>query len=233
MSAQKGCELIRDLFSRPLATGEVAFVYLGYAGIVLRLEDTVMAFDVANLLENSAIAAFERLDLLVFTHNHGDHYNRARARRILKDTAAHIVAQKQVAEDLGGAQLDRLTIAEHRSPFSVGGLEVVAINGVHPRPINVYRVKKGRLGVFHGGDSGYSSVKDFPAQLAFLPTGVPSPSCSPESAFRFTLDLNPRVAVAMHGTPAQMNSFKALVKRKLPDTTVLIPRKNVTETILL
>jgi len=75
--------------------------------------------------------------------------------------------------------------------------------------------------------------KDYPAKLAFLPTGLPSPSCSPESALKFTLDLKPRVAVAMHGKLAQMNKFKTLVKKGLLDTTVIIPEKNKTETVLI
>ena len=221
-------------YSNQIYSNEIAFLYLGYAGVVLRIEDKAAAFDIANLLGNSEIAALSRLDLLAFTHSHMDHYNHARARRILKETDAHIVAQKQVAEDLkGGAHLERLTVAEHRKSIRVGGFEVVAIDGVHPRPISIYRIKKGRFSVFHGGDSGYCPVKDYPTKLAFLPTGLPSPSCSPESALKFTLDLKPHVAVAMHGKLAQMNKFKTLVKKELPDTTVIIPEKNKTETVLI
>lgn len=226
--------LIGDFLSQPLEKDEIAFLYLGYAGVVLRLEDKVAAFDVANLLGNSEIAALSRLDLLAFTHSHSDHYNRARARRILEETDAHIVAQKQVAEHLkGGATLERLTVADHRKPIRVGGFEVIAIDGVHPKPISIFRISKGRFSVFHGGDSGYCPVKDYPAKLAFLPTGSPSPSCSPESALEFALDLKPHVAVAMHGRPAQMNKFKTLIKKELPDVTVIIPEKNKTETALI
>jgi L-ascorbate metabolism protein UlaG (beta-lactamase superfamily) len=217
--------LIREFLSKPLEKDEIAFLYLGYAGVVLRLEDKV---------GNTEIVALSRLDLLAFTHSHTDHYNRARARRILNETDAHIVAQKQVAEDLKGvAPAGRLTVSEHRKSIRVGGFEVVAIDGVHPRPISVYRISKGRFKVFHGGDSGHCPVKDYPAKLAFLPTGLPSPSCSPESALKFALDLKPHVAVAMHGRPAQMNKFKTLIKKELPGVTVIIPRKNKTETVII
>lgn len=224
--------LIREFLSQALEKDEIAFLYLGYAGVVLRLEDKVIAFDIANLLGNSEIAALSRLDLLVFIHSHADHYNRARTRRILKETEAHIVAQKQVTEDLKDkASFERLTIAEHRKSIRVGGFEVVAIDGVHPRPISVYRISTSRFSVFHGGDSGYCQVKDYPANLAFLPTGFPSPSCSPESAVKFILDLKSHTAVAMHGKVAQMSKFKTLVKKELPDTTVIIPEKNKIETV--
>ena len=231
---QDRSELIREFFSLSLEKREIAFMYLGYAGIILRVEDRAVAIDIANLLGNKEIDAFSKLDLLVFTHNHTDHYNRARARKIVETTNAHVVAQAQVADDLKGSfPLDRLTTASPRTSIRAGGFEIIAVEGVHPRPINVYRITKGMFSVFHGGDSGYSPVKDYPAKVAFLPTGRPSPSCSPESALKFALDLKPSVAVAMHGNPAQLNKFKGLVEKDMPDTTVIIPEKYEVETVVL
>ena len=231
---QDRSELIREFFSLSLEKREMAFMYLGYAGIILRVEDRVVAIDIANLLGNKEIDVFSKLDLLVFTHSHGDHYNRARARKILETTNAHVVAQAQVADDLKrSVPLDRLTTTSPRTSIRAGGFEIIAVEGVHPRPISVYRISKGIFSVFHGGDSGYSPVKDYPAKVAFLPTGMPSPSCSPQSALKFALDLRPSVAVAMHGNTAQLNKFKGLVEKDIPDTTVIIPEKFEVETIFL
>ena len=47
------------------------------------------------------------------------------------------------------------------------------------------------------------------------------------------LDLKPSVAVAMHGNPAQLNKFKGLVEKDMPDTTVIIPEKFEVETVAL
>lgn len=204
----------------------MAFMYLGYAGVILRLDDRAMAIDIANLLGNEEIDAFSKLDLLVFTHNHSDHYNRARARRILKTTDVHVVAQAKIAEDLkGSVPPDRLTDAQPGTSVDAGGFEVTAIEGVHPRPINIYRITRDMFSIFHGGDSGYSSVKEYPAKMAFLPTGRPSPSCSPESALRFAQDLKPSVVVAMHGSPDQLAKFKRLIEKDMPDTTIIIPER--------
>lgn len=128
---------------------------------------------------------------------------------------------------------ERLVATENGKSVSVGGFEVVAIDGIHPRPISVYRISTSRFSVFHGGDSGYRPVKDYPAKLAFLPTGFPSPSCSPESALRFALDLRPHVVVATHGKLAQMNKFRTLVEKELPETAVIIPEKNKLESALI
>jgi L-ascorbate metabolism protein UlaG (beta-lactamase superfamily) len=221
---------IREFLLQPLDKDQAAFLYLGYAGIVLRLDDRIMAFDIANLLGKNEIADLNRLNLVAFTHSHADHYNRARARGVLKDTQAYIIASKQVAENLKGSNsLERLIIAENGKSINVNGFEVAVIEGIHPRPISIYRISTSRFSVFHGGDSGYSPVKDHPAKLAFLPTGFPSPSSSPESALSFALDLSPHTIVAMHGKLAQMSKFKTLVGKELPETTVIIPEKDRTE----
>ena len=226
--------LIREFCSLSLEKRDIAFIYLGCAGIIFKVEDRVVAIDIGSLLGNREIAAFSNLDLLLFTHTHYDHYHRARTRKMLEKTSAHIVAQQQVAEDLKGrVPLDRLTTAKSGISIRAGGFEIISVNGIHPRPISIYRIRKGKFSVFHGGDSGYSPVKDYPAEVAFLPTGDPSPSCSPESALKFTIDLKPSVAVAMHGKPAQMNRFKDLVKKDIPNTTVIIPKKYDVETVAL
>jgi L-ascorbate metabolism protein UlaG (beta-lactamase superfamily) len=206
--------LVGEFLSSSLGKREVSFLYLGYAGIILRMEGGVVAFDVANLLGSAEIAAVSKLDLLFYTHSHSDHYNRAPTRKLVKGTDVHIVAQQQVAEDLSGrVPPDRLTVAEPGKTISVAGFEVDVVEGVHPRPISIGRIKKGDLSVFHAGDSGYVPVRRYAAQVAFLPTGRPSPSCSPESALDFTLDLRPRVAVAMHGHKTQLTKFSTEISR--------------------
>lgn len=54
-----------------------------------------------------------------------------------------------------------------------------------------------------------------------------------QSALKFALDLKPSVAVAMHGNPVQLNKFKGLVEKDMPDTTVKIPEKSEVETVAL
>ena len=218
--------MVRELFAMSLEDREIAFMCLGYAAVILRVEDRTVAIDVGDLLTDEEMAAFEDLALLIFTHNHWDHYDLRATVKILEKTDAKIVAQQQVAEDLRGKiPSNRLIAAKPRTTLSVDDFEINAVDGIHPRPISVYRIEKGTSSIFHGGDSGYVPVKDYPANLAFLPTGSPSPTCSPENALSFTLDLKPKVAVAMHGTPTQMNKYKKIVEKRMPDTSVIIPKK--------
>ncbi|MFB0543445.1 MAG: MBL fold metallo-hydrolase, partial [Candidatus Bathyarchaeia archaeon] len=185
---------VRELFSLPLGRGEAGFMYLGYSGVVLRMMGGTIAFDVADLLKGEEIGALESLDLLIFTHSHGDHYKSGETLEILRATGAQILAEPLVAGDLRGkVPSDKLTTAEPGKTYDIGDFKITAIRGIHRGPINLYHVKMGESSVFHGGDSGYVSVEEYPADLAFLPTGRPSPTASPEDALRMAMDLKPKV----------------------------------------
>jgi L-ascorbate metabolism protein UlaG (beta-lactamase superfamily) len=59
--------------------------------------------------------------------------------------------------------------------------------------------------------------------LAFLPTGDPSPTASPQDAFNMASDLKPSVVVAIHGSSSQSKDFENRIKGAMPNTTVIIP----------
>jgi len=225
---------IRELFSTPLGEGEAAFVYLGYSGVVVKTEDKAVAFDVANLMKSDEISALEGLDALFFTHGHSDHYSSREALEVVGMTGARVVAEQSVAWDLRTKiPSDRLMAAEPGTTFNIGGMEVNAIEGVHRGPINLYRVTLGDLRVFHGGDSGYVPVKEHPSELAFLPTGSPSPTASPRDALRMALELKPRAVVAVHGSPTQNREFGRSAREKMPGVTVLVPERYQLEKVTL
>ncbi len=112
------------------------------------------------------------------------------------------------------------------SSFKVNGIQVKLHRGVHPRPINQFRVSIGQLKVLHAADSGYWPVGTGKIDVAFLPTGTPSPTCHPGVALAMAMDIKPTFAVAVHGDKKQRQKFKALVRHELPDTTVVIPQEN-------
>ncbi len=88
------------------------------------------------------------------------------------------------------------------------------------------RVSIGRLKVFHAADSGYWPVGKKKVDVAFLPTGTPSPTCHPSVALAMVMDIKPTFAVAIHGDDEQRQKFKDLVEYEVPDTKVVIPRVN-------
>ncbi|UCE09149.1 MAG: MBL fold metallo-hydrolase [Candidatus Thorarchaeota archaeon] len=219
---------IRRLYSLTLEKKEIAFLYLGASRVIVRTDNGTAAIDTARFPTQIQSMAIKELDLILYTHTHSDHYNRGAARRLFGATRAHIVAERQVADDLEKyVPSDKLTSRnpeDKKDIFTVGNAKVASLVGVHPRPISMFRVSWGRTSIFHAGDSGYMSWRNFKSNVAFLPTGSPSPTCAPEVALAMAMDLQPSVAVAFHGTGKQTKRFKGLVEREFSDCEVIIPK---------
>lgn len=217
-------EALQAFFELHLEGPDIAFLYIGYAGILLRTSELSLAFDLGKSLKKEGVDFIPRLDLLFLTHTHWDHYHAPNVRRIHQETSAHIIAEPQVAADLvKRIPSSHLTFADTNSVATVNDINLRSFEGVHPRPITLFHVAKDKFSVFHAGDSGYVPVKNHPANLAFLPTGTPSPSCTPETALKFTLDLQSKVVVPMHGNARQMNKYKELAEDAVPGIQVVIP----------
>ena len=73
------------------------------------------------------------------------------------------------------------------------------------------------------GDSGYMQVGSQNVDVAFLPVGLPSPTCTPEIALAMTKWLKPKIVIPMHGKAKQMSEFTKLVGETRPRTKVVIP----------
>jgi L-ascorbate metabolism protein UlaG (beta-lactamase superfamily) len=199
-------------------------MYLGNSGVILRTREGTIAFDVANLLTSEEVNAMQNLDIILFTHGHEDHYKQKNTVEMVNATGACVVAEPSVASDLRGKlPADELVSAEPGGTYDVGDFKVAAISGVHRGPIDLYHVKAGGLSMLHCGDSGYVSLKEHTAKIAFLPTGNPSPTASPKDALRMALDCRPKVAVAIHGSGAQKKEFEKELKRQMPETAIIIP----------
>ena len=218
---------IKELFTLPLEKNEIAFIYFGYSGVVFRAKDKTIAVDMSKMCIDSddQIKALENLDIQLYTHGHGDHFDVGTTKKIFEVTGAEIVAEPQVAKELRTkVPANKLKASTSGEALSIDNVEITAVSGIHPGSIHLYHMKWPDFSIFHGGDSGYISLRDYPADVAFLPTGAPSPSCSPENAFKMALDINPKAVVTMHGSQDQMQKFKAMVEKEIPDIKVVIPR---------
>jgi L-ascorbate metabolism protein UlaG (beta-lactamase superfamily) len=181
-------------------------------------------FDPAGFLKNDEVAALKtKLNLLLYTHNHFDHFKAGSAQTIFKETQASVLAEAKVAEKLAGKiPSDKLVKAESGKTYNFGDIIVRAIAGIHRGPIMLYQVKMDEATIFHGGDSGYVTLTDYPSNVAFVPVGRMSPTASPENAYKMVADVKPQVAVAMHGSAGQKKQFESKVKEGMPQTTVAI-----------
>jgi len=225
-----GSTSFEELFKVSLEKNEIAFIYLGYAGIILKTKDKALAIDLGKkCLNYEDIMAIETLDIQLYSHTHWDHFDVDVTKELFTTTRAKIVAESQVYEELSKTMVSEtsvLHIAKPGETLTINGFEVDTVVGVHPRPICIFRVKWADFSIFHGADSGPVPLENYYADVAFLPTGTPSPTCSPENALKMALDIKPKVIVAMHGTLKQMTKFKTITQKNMPDVKIILPQQN-------
>ncbi|MFX0183496.1 MAG: MBL fold metallo-hydrolase [Candidatus Hodarchaeota archaeon] len=231
MTAKKRLDPISDLITLSLKENDCAFIYFGWAGILLKANQRIIAFDLCAydniLLKKKNVEKITTLDLQFNSHIHRDHFIPGSTKQLFHQTGAKIIANPQIFEELKNEIPNEfLFSAIPNKPITVGDFTVNSIEGIHLSPISVFHVKWNGLSVFHGADSDYVPLENYQADLAFIPTGYPSPSCSPEKGVKMVLDIKPTIVVAIHGKKAEMGKFKALVTKEIPDTEVVIPEKN-------
>jgi len=219
---------IRELYATPLTKGEIAFVYFGWAGILLRTTDHVLAFDLCDVgFRRDEVDALARLDVHCYSHTHADHWHAPLAKAIQKRTGVPMVVEPAIAEE-GEVPAKDLVIARPGKLIAVGTISLTPITGVHPRPITLFHARckgpSGAMSLFHGADSGYVPLAGLKADIAFVPTGMPSPSCSAETAVAMVRDLGVRTAVAVHGSASNMKAFKSLAEKEIPNVALFFPK---------
>lgn len=216
-------EEVKKFYELDLEEGAVGVLYLGLSGMLIRVMDRTIALDVADFLGKEGISEVRELCLLLYTHGHYDHYSGKECLRIIERTGAKVLAESSVFNDLRG-KISQQNLYEALSgrTYNIEGLNIETIRGVHVGPIILYIIDVEGIRIFHGGDSGYIALGGHTADLAFVPTGSPSPTASPNDAFKMIVDLKPKVAVPIHGSRGEHENFKRLVEKEAKDTRVEI-----------
>jgi len=226
---------VEAMFARPLAARSVAYDYLGYSGVILRLPAGTVVIDPGDLLTAEEMKALQaaKVTAVLYTHGHGDHFRPDVARILAEQAGATIIAEASVAQSLQDLPAGKVIAAQPGKAVTLGGLTIRSVPGVHRGAIVLYQVKGGGVSVFHAGDSGPVPLAAYRSDVAFLPVGTPSPTASPENALRMVRDLKPQVVVPVHGTAAQVADFQAGVQARKRGAQVVIPREHLVATLTL
>jgi len=95
-------EEINNLFAYVLGEKEVAFHYLGYSGVIIRTPHGAIIIDPADKIrsEDLKIIPPGSIKLILFTHDHYDHFHQATALALFKVTQAPIFAEASIINRL-------------------------------------------------------------------------------------------------------------------------------------
>lgn len=216
-----------DLFALELEPQEVGYMCLGgYSNIVVRVGAKTILFDPSIMVPKELEAlGSNRIDLVVYTHDHGDHFDKATAVSLFQQSSPHIAAESNVAKQLQDViPPDKLHLATSERPITIGDLRIDPLKGKHIGPIMLFKVEVNGINLVHAGDSSYVPLKTMSSDIAFVPTGYPSPTCSPKKAYKMVADIKPQYAVAFHGEEREHEKFAKMVSKKIPETSVIVPQ---------
>ncbi len=93
-------EGINGFFAAPLLKNELAVFYLGVSGFIIRSVNHAVLIDPAGMLKGDELNALKAVNLVLFTHDHLDHFSSGKTQEIFKATAAPIIAEAKVAGKL-------------------------------------------------------------------------------------------------------------------------------------
>jgi L-ascorbate metabolism protein UlaG (beta-lactamase superfamily) len=113
---------IERFFDLPLKKNELAVFYLGVSGFIARSLSHTVLFDLAGMLKDDEVNALKTVNLVLFTHDHLDHFSSGKTQAIFKATAAPVLAEPKVANKLKGKiPADKLVSAESGKTYSFDG----------------------------------------------------------------------------------------------------------------
>jgi L-ascorbate metabolism protein UlaG (beta-lactamase superfamily) len=213
---------INNFLSSSLEKNEIAFMFLKDAGVIIRIEDQTIIIDPAASLSNEDINVLNAhgVNLLIYTHDHFDHFNISAALELFKGSQPFVVCEPGLADDLLKDKISdkKLISATPGKSFTFGKISLDAIKGLHsPYLESIYRMTIGGITIFHGGDSSHVSLVNYPSQLAFLPVGM--------DAIYMASDLKPQIIVGFHDSFHQSNDFNEKMNKEFPGIKIIIPKE--------
>lgn len=219
--------------------GEIAIMWLGNhqkgslegyasAGFVIKTSQNIIVIDPSDLLSDD-LDSLEKVDAILITHDHGDHFNMDSTIMMQKKTGAYVIANPPAFSVLSEQiSSDKLVKMLPNNVNTLDGISITAFLGEHPSEMPLlYVIEVDGFRIFDGSDSAYVDVlkyMDSEVHIALVPTGDPSPSASPTDAFEMTKATKPYVVIPMHGSPEQMQRFAEMLEDSELETNVIIPK---------
>lgn len=197
---------------------------IGHACVLVETPDRVGLFDPGGWADRSLIEAVEKVDRIIYTHEHGDHFDVDILQSLLKKfPEAHVICNSQIADIIKGSSIN-VTIREElqcTKKFE-SSHENLPIPGSTPPAENGYHFKD----VFtHPGDSqSFNETKQVLAMPFIGPWGKTGESIDK------VLELKPKYVLPIHDwhyTEEAKEWLQGLLRSVLePAGIQLLPNEN-------
>lgn len=198
--------------------GRVAVTSLGNAGVLVAAPAARIAIDPFDWKLSELQPEARRLDLILITHDHWDHFDRKRVAELAGAHRATVCAPRGVAEKLGKALPSELVVEAEPAPPSgsprrspplrreIRGIQVTAFRSHHSRDHTSYLVELAGARFFHDGDNQDTTLYDT-ALLAGLDCLMLCPWQGSDWA-RFIRTIGPRRWLLIHLDDREIDSHR-------------------------
>lgn len=214
--------------------GKLQIHPINHASMVWQWDGKTIYFDPVGA--GDLYSAYDKPDLVLITHAHGDHFSPATLEAI-GAIGVPLVVTQEVADKLDDKFKSNLYIFSNGEKSNILGMEIEAVpaynypekpDAWHPKGVgNGYVIDLGGKRVYVSGDTGnvpeMKNLKNI--DLAFLCMNLPY-TMDVEDAAKATLAFNPKVIYPYHFRNkdgfSDLQKFKSLVKASNPDIDVRI-----------
>lgn len=186
------------------SAGELKITFIGHATLMFTFNDMVIHVDPVS--READYTQMPKADLILLTHEHGDHLDSEAVKAIRTDDTAVVLPEKCAAEVDGGI------VMKNGDPQTVKGLEIEAVpayniahkrpsgEAFHPRGVgNGYIITFGDKRVYVAGDTENTpemkALTDI--DVAFLPMNLPY-TMTPEMVADAAKAFRPKILYPYH-----------------------------------
>jgi len=186
------------------SNGDLIITFIGHATLMMNYNNNVIHIDPAGMFAD--YTTLPNADIILVTHNHGDHFNAETISIISKDNTKVVLTEKCAVQYPAGIVLN---MGEEKTVNGINVKAVPAYNIEHKRDNgqvfhpkgegNGYVISFGDTQVYIAGDTeNIPEMKDLDGiDIAFIPMNLPY-TMTPEMAADAVRMLNPKILYPYH-----------------------------------
>jgi L-ascorbate metabolism protein UlaG (beta-lactamase superfamily) len=203
--------------------------WLGHASFQIRTSDKVLYIDLKKY--GKVVETSEKADIILVTHNHGDHCSLPKIQKLRK-TNTVIIAPKDCAKRIEG----KVKTIKPEEEVTIDNITIKAVEAYnlkrfkpsgkpwHPKGYGVgYLIRTEGKTIYHAGDTDFipEMCKLRSIDLALLPTGDKYTMDNAEAA-EAAIAISPRTAMAMHTWGKNREEFRTKTESNSKTKVVLL-----------